>query len=185
MMASYIEQNVVFQSTGAAAREIPDIWKDINEDPNRPVKARNAHTNMKGWLERHFPTRKFKYIQTKGESEAIESIVRFIDGGFPVLVSVSHARVDGHIILVTGYANYEPAISSEDFELIVHDPYGRFDPWLLSTIFGGKRWTGGASLMTGDQAGPGRANRLPITAVSRRKAGDPQAGTYYLLSATR
>jgi hypothetical protein len=185
MMAAYIEQNVVLQSTGAAARTIPDIWKDINEDPKRPVKVRNAHANMKWWLEHHFPSVRFAYIQTNQEDRAVESIVRFIDGGFPVLVSVSHERVKGHIILVTGYANYTPVMSSEDFELIVHDPYGRFDPSLLSTVFGSNRWTGGASLMSGGQTGPGRSNRLPLPAASRRRVGDSQAGTYFLLSASR
>ena len=37
MIATYLEQNVVYQSTGAADRAIQDIWKDINEGPNRPV----------------------------------------------------------------------------------------------------------------------------------------------------
>jgi len=125
---------IVNQSTGAAAREIGDIWKDINEDPRRPVNARNAHANMKWWLEQHFPSLRFEYLQTHREDTALESIIRFINNDFPVLVSVSHARVAGHIILVTGYANYQPGMSSQDFELIVHDPYGRFDPWLLSSV---------------------------------------------------
>jgi len=185
MFASYLEQAVIFQSTGAGARSIADIWKDINQDPKRPVKEKNAHANMKWWLERQFPMLKFAYIETRHEDRAVEAIVRFIDSGFPVLVSVSHERVKGHIILVTGYANYTPNMSSADFSLIVHDPYGRFDPWLLSTAFGAERMTGGASLMTGGEAGPGRANAVPLTAASRRRAGDKKSGTYYLLSASR
>jgi hypothetical protein len=185
MMAAYIEQNVSFQSTGAAAREIGDIWKDINENPRRPSTARNAHVNMKWWLESHFPSIRFEYVQTNREDQALETIVRFIDRGFPVLVSVSHAQVAGHIVLVTGYANYEPGVSSSEFELIVHDPYGRFDPSLLSNLFGNKRWRGGASLMGGGQTGPGSGNRLPISAVGRQRTGDAQRGYYYLLSATR
>jgi hypothetical protein len=185
MMASYLEQYVVHQSTGAAARAIGDIWKDVNQDPRRPVKLQNAHANMKWWLEKHFRSLRFEYVQTTREEQAIESIIRFIDRGFPVLVSVSHARVAGHIILVTGYANYSAGMSSSDFELIVHDPYGRFDPWLLSSVFGSKRWTGGSSLMSGDEVGPGRANRLPITSVSRRRTSDASSGHYYLLSASR
>jgi hypothetical protein len=183
MMANYIEQHVVFQSTGAADREIRSIWKDINEDPKRPTTVRNAHANMKWWLERHFPSIRFEYIQTKREDQAVEAIVRFIDGGFPVLVSVSHERVAGHIILVIGYANYLPNVSNPDFELVVHDPYGSFDPTLLSTLFGTKRWTGGASLLEGGEAGPGRGNRLPLPSVGRKRIGDSLSGTYFLLSA--
>jgi hypothetical protein len=184
MMANYLEQHVVYQSTGAADREILDIWKDINEDPKRPSPARNAHANMKWWLERHFPTLRFEYIQTKREDQAIEAIVRFIDGGFPVLVSVSHERVAGHIILVVGYANYLPNVSNPDLALVVHDPYGSFDPTLLSTLFGTKRWTGGASLRDGGEVGPGRANRLPLPSVGRQRIGDAVSGTFFLLSAS-
>jgi len=183
MMATYLEQEVVFQSTAAGSRQIVDIWKDINQDPKRPSKVRNAHANMKWWLEQHFPTLKFEYIQTSREDRAIEAIVRFVDAGFPVLVSVSHARVKGHIILVTGYSNYSPGVSSPDFELIVHDPYGRFEPVLLSKEFGRKRWDSGQTLQTGDEIGPGRFNRVPLQAVSRQRLGDGQAGTYFLLSA--
>ena len=136
MMATYLEEHVVFQSNGAAQREIRDIWKDVNEDPKRPSRIRNAHANVKWWLERHFPSLRFEYIQTKREDQAVESIVRFIYGGFPVLVSVSQERVAGHIILVVGYANYLPNVSKPNLELIVHDPYGSFDPTLLSTLCG-------------------------------------------------
>ena len=185
MFASYLEQNVVLQSTGAADREILDIWKDVNEDPARPHAERNAHGNMKWWLERHFPSLRFEYLQIKDPDRAIDRIVRFIDDGFPVLMSVSHARVAGHIILVTGYRNHVLQTCSGDFELVVHDPYGKFDPFLLSRLFGAKRWNGGTSQMDGSETGPGRANRLPINAVSRRRTGDARSGTYYLLSASR
>jgi hypothetical protein len=185
MFASYIESRVVFQSTGAAERNILDIWKDINQDPKRPVKAQNAHLNMKWWLEKYFPRLNFHYSSTRAEDQALASIIRFIDGGFPVLVSVSHVNVSGHIILVTGYENYIPETSSLDFKLIVHDPYGRFDPSLESKLFGKRRWEGGMSLPSGGQSAPGKGVRLPIMGVSRHKPGDPAIGTYYLLSATR
>jgi Papain-like cysteine protease AvrRpt2 len=45
MMASYLEQAVIFQSTGTGPREILAIWKDINESKDRPVKASNAYAN--------------------------------------------------------------------------------------------------------------------------------------------
>jgi len=74
--------------------------------PQETVEERNAHANMKWWLENYFPSLTFQYIQTKDETQAIENIVRFINWGFPVLVAVSHINVEGHIILVTGYENY-------------------------------------------------------------------------------
>lgn len=92
-----IFRTFLMQSTGAGDRNILDTWKDINQDPKRPVKVQNAHANMKWWLERHFPSLRFQYIQENHEDRALESIVRSIDGGFPVLVAISHARVHGHI----------------------------------------------------------------------------------------
>lgn len=183
MMATYLEDRVILVSTGAGDRNILDIWKDINEDPHRPEKTRNAHANMKWWLQKHFPSLKFKYTQTTKEDLALESIVASIDAGFPVLVSISHAHVKGHIVLVVGYENYEPSLSSMTFNLVVHDPYGRFDPNLLSTLWGGKRYVGGACLPCGGETGPGQGNRLPVTAAGRQRLGDTQRGTYYLLAA--
>jgi hypothetical protein len=185
MMAAYIEHSVVMQSTGAGECDIVNIWKDINENPARPVKVRNAHKNMQWWLARHFPRIKFEYIQTRDQIHAIESIVRFLDGGFPILVSVSHVNVQGHIVLVVGYENYMPNVSSPDFKIVVNDPYGQFDPSLNSTLFG-KNWRqGGASLLSGGEKGPGQNVRLPVTGVSRQRIGDVALGTYYLLSAHR
>jgi hypothetical protein len=185
MFASYLERSVVMQSTGAGGRAVQDIWRDINQGPGRPSKFRNAHANMKWWLEQHFPTVRFEYLQIKDETQALEQIVRFIDGGFPVLVAVSHINVEGHIVLVTGYENYRLNACSADFRLIVHDPYGQFDPTLKSKLFGGRRWEGGASLLSGGERAPGTGVKLPITAVSRQRPGDAYLGTYYLLSATR
>jgi hypothetical protein len=185
MMASYLEQAVVYQSTGAAAKDIGAIWKDVNEAKDRPVKLRNAHANLKWWLERYFARLRFEYVTLTDEAVAIERIIQFVDGGMPVLMSVSHARVEGHIILVVGYEGYVPGISSTDFHLVVHDPYGRFDPSLLSNTFGQRRFDGGMSLASGGSKGPGEGCRVPVTSVSRQRAGDARSGTYYLLSATR
>jgi hypothetical protein len=185
MMATFLEQRVVLQSTGAGVRDIGAIWKDINEDPKRPVRVRNAHANMQWWLERHFPSLRFEYLQTMDEAQAIESIVRFIDGGVPVLMSVSHVRVPGHIVLVIGYEHYVPNASTPDFAVVTHDPFGRFDPSLLSRVFGARRWEGGSSLAGGGEAGPGRGLRLGIASLGRQRAGDARRGTYYLLSARR
>jgi hypothetical protein len=183
MMAAYLERAVVMQSTGAGERDILQIWKDINEAPDRPIKVRNAHANLKWWLERYFPSLRFEYHALKDEARAVEKVIDFIDGGVPVLMSVSHARVAGHIVLVVGYENHVPLACAADFELVVHDPYGRFDPSLLSTTYGKRRWLGGMSLVTGGETGPGQSCRLAPTGVSRQRHGDGQRGTYYLLSA--
>jgi hypothetical protein len=185
MMARYLDNEVLRRCSDGGAEEIPAIWKEINESHDRPVKARNAHANMKWWLEKHFPTIKFEYVVLTHEDIALERIVQFIDGGMPVLVSVSHARVTGHIVLVVGYEGYQPNLSSSALHLVVHDPYGRFDPHLLSQTFAKKRWDRGMSLMSGGSRGPGQSCRLPVVAVSRQRRGDSQIGTYYLLSGRR
>lgn len=182
MFASYLENHVLLQSTGAGERDIMQIWKDINTDPKRPVKIRNAHANMKWWLENHFPRVRFDYSTTNDEGTAVERMVGFVNGGFPVMVSVSHARVPGHIILVVGYEGHMPGASSPDFRLVVHDPYGAFDPTLLSEVFGRRRWEGGSSLVGGGQHGPGRSNRIPLPSAGRQRTGDRRLGTFYLLS---
>jgi hypothetical protein len=107
-------------TTGAGERDGLAIWKDVNESSERPVKVRNAHANMKWWLERHFPSLRFEYHQIADEICACEKIIDFINAGMPVLVSVSHARVEGHIILVVGYENYMPLMSTPNFHLMVH-----------------------------------------------------------------
>lgn len=185
MMAAYVEQHIVHQSTSAGASDILDIWKSINESPDRPVKARNAHANLKWWLERHFPSLRFEYLTMPDEARALEKIIEFIDRGVPVLMSVSHSRSEGHIVLVVGYENYVHSISSADFNIVVHDPNGRFDPFILSNLYGSRRWVGGSSLASGGQTGPGQNCRLPITGVSRHRQSDRRRGTYYLLSARR
>lgn len=186
MMASYLEESVVRQSTGAADREIQDIWKDVNQTGDRPDKKhRNAHVNLKWWLESHFPTLRFDYLVLHDEAAALERIVQYIDSEMPVLMSVSHAHVAGHIVLVVGYQNHRPRMSSADFHLVVHDPYGKFDPTLLSKLYGKRRWEGGASLMGGGSTGPGKNCRLPLTSASKQGMKDPAKGTYYLLAARR
>jgi peptidase C39-like protein len=183
MFATYLEERLQL-STGAGERNIGDIWTDINTGTKRPVQARNAHANMKWWLETHFPRVKFEYVTSHDPIAALRSIVSFIDKGFPVMMSVSHVNVEGHIILVLGYENYRPSQSSPDFNLVVHDPFGRFDPSLSQRLFGKKRWDGGTSLMSGGESGPGASVRLPLESVSRQRKGDARRGTFYLLSAS-
>lgn len=187
MFANYIATEVLHQSSAGAEEEITNIWNDINTGNKRPVQLRNAHKNMLWWLQEHFPNINFEYSSTNDEYKAMDEIVGYIDGGFPVLVAVSHARVEGHIVLVIGYENYEPLKCSNDFALVIHDPYGKFDPHLASDMFGvtGQKrgLLGGSSLMCGGETGPGMANRLPLEAASRQRRGDTFKGTFYLLSA--
>ena len=183
MFARYLEAKIGTQPSKPGAREIGQIWKEINTGTQRPHQVRNSHANMKWWLEQHFPMLDFPYETMKNPEAATEKIVAVINDGFPVLVSVSHARVKGHIILVVGYEHYIPASSSPDFRLVVHDPYGRFDPSLSSEMFGTKRWDEGACLASGSELGPGANNRVPVSSISRQRSGDQQRGTFYLLFA--
>jgi hypothetical protein len=182
MFASYLEREVLKQENGAIDLNPTDIYKTINASAERPVKQTNSHANIKWWLEQRFPTIKFKYVTTTTDTTAIELIVGFVDRGFPVLVSVSHAKVKGHIVLVIGYEGYVEQASSPAFKLVVHDPYGAFDPTLLSADWGKQRYTGGLSLQAGGEIGPGTAVRLDPHAASRQRKGDSQKGTFYLLS---
>jgi len=184
MFAQYLENSVVLRSTGAGDREIGAIWKDINEGPGRPSKFRNAHANMKWWLEQRFPNINFEYGTETMPENVVEKIVGYVDRGFPVLVAVSHSRVEGHIILVVGYEGYMPNACSGDFRLVVDDPYGAFDPSLSSKMFGNRRFEGGASLLSGGQKGPGKEVKLAVDAINRHRKGDAYFGTYYMLSAT-
>ena len=181
MMSVYLERSVLLQSTGAEFIDIGQIWKEVNTGKGRPSLMQNAHANFKWWLEQRFPRLRFDYAQTTSEADAAARIVRSIDREMPVLMSVSHAHVAGHIVLVVGYEGHQANMSSEGFKVVVHDPYGRFDPMLLSNLYGKERLTGGRSLMSGSESGPGQGCRLPITAVSRRRTGDSRSGTYYLL----
>jgi hypothetical protein len=184
MMASYLEQTRAGSSTGALSLNILEINKDVNESEDRPDKKyRNSHANLRWWLERRFPTVTFFYDSFSKKSKALKKIIEFIDGDRPVLVSVSHANVEGHIILVVGYENYSEKDAGSDFNIVVHDPYGRFDPTLRSKTFGGKRFDGGRSLVSGGQNAPGECCRVPLTSVSRQAEEDKAKGTFILLAA--
>jgi hypothetical protein len=186
MFATYIEQNVLQMSGGAENLNPVDIYQTINADAKRPNKKfTNAHVNIKWWLEQRYPSLTFEYITTALEWEAIDDIVGFVDSGFPVLVAVSHANVEGHIILVVGYEGYLPNASSLDFKLVVHDPYGAFDPSLLSKAYGKQRYERGMCIQAGGEIGPGTGVRLDPLAASRQRKGDAYKGTFYLISASR
>ncbi|MFN8651512.1 MAG: C39 family peptidase [Gemmatimonadales bacterium] len=183
MFATYLERSVLQVSGGAEALKPTDIYKTINGDPKRPnQKFTNAHANMKWWLEQRFPTLPFQYVTTALEYEAIDRIVAFIDNGYPVLVAVSHANVQGHIVLVIGYEGYYPTMSSTEFKLIMHDPYGAFDPSLKAKLWGKQRFDTGMCVAGGGEIGPGTAVKVDPSAASRQRKGDAQKGTFYLIS---
>ena len=136
-------------------------------------------------LQERFPTLNFQSVTTALEWEAIDSIVGFIDSGFPVLVAVSHANVEGHIVLVLGYESCLENASSMDLRLVVHDPYRAFDPSLLSKAYGKQRFDRGMCMQSGGEMGPGTAVRVDPVAASRQRKGDKYKGTFYLISASR
>ena len=194
MYAEYLERCKQHSPTNAAQTPIPEIWKQINTGKDRPVQVRNAHANMMWWLEKNFPPLKFQKKTTTDPNAALFWVIRSIDAGFPVMASVSHKRVAGHIILLVGYRDYSPDVCMADdlftpspalmmTKIIAHDPYGGFDPALSCAFWGKKRWTGGMSLMSGGQSGAGRNVELPVENVGRRKEGDERAGNFELMSA--
>ncbi len=164
--------------------EIEDIKKKINTDAKRPQKTmKNAHENFRWWLQEKFPQYEFERASFALQWEVIDWIVHHIDDGFPVLTGVNHERVAGHIILITGYKNYRPNMSSKDLQFIVHDPYGKFDPTLKSKEYGNRRMDGAACVASGGEMGPGQAVPLGANEVGRHKPKEPTV--YYLLSAKR
>lgn len=186
MMASYLEESDGANPGPAESMNPVDIYQTINHDSGRPDKVNsNAHKNMIWWLKQRFPALNFKEIITKDDTQATEVIVNSIDRDSPVMVGVSHARVPGHIILVIGYVNYRPLQCSADFGVVVHDPYGKFDPSLSSKLYGSRRFDGGASLVQGGENGPGKSVVLPITGVSRHRSGDAFRGSYFLIFVDR
>lgn len=180
MMASYLD--ALNATSGPGGTTATAIKEKINSGAG-PSKLKNAHANMKWWLEQNYPGFRFEYTAAADQTMAIEKIVGYIDYGFPVLMAVNHSRVEGHIVLVVGYENFRPNACSADFRLVVHDPYGEFDPTLHSTLYGKHRYDKGACLAGGGEIGPGSSNRLPATNLSRQRQGDAYLGTYYLLAA--
>ncbi len=180
MMANYLDQSN--SQSGAGSNSAVDIKNAINSGAGRPAPAvTNSHANMKWWLETNYPGYAFQYDIIKDQSLAERTIVASIDRGYPALVSISHASVSGHIVLVIGYSGYQANACSENFQFVVHDPYGAFDPSLNSKLNGKKRWDTGMCLAGGGEIGPGAANSQPTTSVSRQRQGDSAKGTYYLL----
>src|SRR6266550_4291803 len=83
MYAKYLEQKLQMSSLGAE-KTVQEIWKEINEDPNRPSKVRNSYDNFSWWLQKYFGPRRFEVKSSKSVNEAIQLIVHYIDNGYPV-----------------------------------------------------------------------------------------------------
>jgi len=181
MMASYLD--ALAGASGAGGNSATAIKDSVNSGKG-PSKLKNAHANFKWWLEQNYPNLVFEYTSTKLDFEAIDKVVYHINRGYPVLMAVNHELVEGHIVLVTGYENYQENACSNDFRFVVHDPYGEFDPVLNSKLYGKHRFDKGSCLAGGGEMGPGNSNRLPVSSLSRQRAGDPYKGTFYLLGAT-
>jgi hypothetical protein len=182
MFAKYLEQKMQMSSLGAE-RSVYEIWKEINEDPNRPSKVRNSYENFSWWLQKYFGPRRFEVKSSKSVDEAIQLVIRYIDHGYPVMVSTNHSRTDGHIILVVGYENFEPSTSSAGVKFVCHDPYGKFNPGLGSKLFGKHRFDTGMSLASGGEIGPGKGLRYDYDAIRRVRRDKHSSGTYFLVSA--
>lgn len=203
MFAQYLDGNVLKRGSGAGSRSIDAIYSDINTAPKdkkdpRPQKDKNNHQNMMWWLSQNFPLLKFEKTEIKDPSVALALIKIAIDSGFPLMASVSHEKVEGHIVLVIGYDNLVPEVcrvnvptpelpAVETVRIIVHDPYGAFDPVLKSKQNAKRRWEGGQSLVSGSERGPGTSVAVPLTSVSRRRKTDPEwrKGNYELMTARR
>lgn len=157
---------------------IEHIKDTINGAPGRPdTQHSNSHANMMWWLERRYaPAVHCDYFDQKDRTKAIAWIVEHIDAGFPVIASVSHENVEGHIILIVGYENYTQDLSR--FNLIIHDPYGAFDPslywgggYLLDgkiQLFSKEMW-GAKRFERGLGQYPGQFNHVPVSAASRHR----------------
>lgn len=205
MYAQYLDASVLRRSSTAGQRAIGDIFTDINTntapkgktDP-RPSKAKNHHDNMMWWLKQHYPSLQFAKTTTKDPAMALWLIRKSINSGFPLMASVSHANVEGHIVLIVGYDNLIPEVcrinvpdpvlpAIETVRIVVHDPYGAFDPSLKSKQNAKRRWEGGQSLTGGTERGPGTAVAVPLTSVSRRRSTDEtwRKGNYELMTASQ
>lgn len=97
---------------------------------NDKLATKNNHENMRWWLENnsYWVDDKKKRFFTK-TSQAVAYVKNRIDNNLPVIVSVNHKRVSGHVILAIGYINYN-ANQPANTKFVCHDPYGDFNPQL-------------------------------------------------------
>lgn len=180
MYGLYLAERLLISSP-VQGTSILDIWKDINENSSRPSKARNSYENMVWWLNKNFPNYKFSVASTRNTDEAMQYIIGKIDSGFPVMISTNHERTDGHIILIVGYTGASNN-QSTNINFICHDPYGKFNPQLMSKAYGKARYDGGKTLTNGGEIGPGKSVVYDYNGIRRIRADKHSSGTYFLIS---
>lgn len=163
-MSVYLERHVIRQSQKGEELVIADIRAKL---ATGPVKGNPlAHRNFQWWLQERFPTLAFDYISGLDELAATHKVVDSLDADMPVIVSVSHARTPGHIVLVVGYEG-RPAICDDNpFRIVMHDPAGRFDSYFERAV---NKYVGAMSVPGGSEYGPGLGCRVPIRSISRRR----------------
>lgn len=189
MYAQYLAYYHNLSSEGAA-KSIGAIQKELKTDKKRPHKVGSKgylfHVNLMWWLEKYFPSLDFNKITTTAQKQAIKKIKQSINLGFPVIVSTSHARTKGHIILAVGYESVFK-LGKWKTRFICHDPYGKFNPALKSNLFGSdkrknNRYSGGMTLLDGSHDGPGKEVNYNIKGVMRARKGDKRYGKFELIS---
>ena len=180
MFASYLARRSATSNPGASA-SIQEIWQEINTGFARPYPGRNSYRNMRWWLEQYFPSRRFEVASASDVASATRLLTDKVNLGYPVMVSTNHARTSGHIVLVVGYLGPHQ-FESGDIHFVCHDPYGKFDPQLLSKDYGRNRFSGGRSLLTGGESGPGKSVVYDIEGVRRSRKDKHSAGMFYMIS---
>ena len=171
MYSMYLSQRLGMSSP-AAAKEIEAIQQEMKTDPKRPVKGASsylAHANFVWWMNKYFTSLTFKKVTTKNKLTANKLITGSINSGFPVIVSTSHSRTRGHIILVIGY---KKNADTGALRFICNDPYGKFDPSLNSKLFSKRRYTGGMTLLDCSEEGPGKQVTYNSRAIMRSRKSD-------------
>src|SRR5690349_19486892 len=91
MMGSYLD--ALSGVSGPGGNNATDIKNSINSGKG-PSKLKNAHANMRWWLEQNYPGLVFEYTSTKLDFEAIDKVVYHISRGYPVLMAVNHELVE-------------------------------------------------------------------------------------------
>lgn len=191
MMAEFLDRRC---GRPRKERDIQDIYDQINTSEERPIKSkgRNFHGNIKWWLQNEFKGQfSIVYESINNEDLAVKEIIWSIDNHFPVMASTSHMRSSGHFILVIGYSPMchlaDPVGATTALvagpRFVCHDPYGKFNPALMHSDWGPRRWQEGGCLSRGGEFGPGEAVVYDVEGI-RRFHLDASPNTFYLLRPT-
>ncbi|SNY56108.1 Papain-like cysteine protease AvrRpt2 [Pseudooceanicola antarcticus] len=177
MFAAYLDGRA---GQPVARRDLAGIAGTINAHPERPVQALNAWANMRWWLAREFPERRFAMTSTKLRWRALHILQRALSRGSPVLVSTDHNQKGlGHILLVTGMMSERGGALVDPTGwpvprrpvFTVHDPNGRYGAMVSARPggWGDERFDGAFShLDAAGQEGPGRALLYRLEGIRRR-----------------